>query len=239
MSSKMARPISEAQKVLRALYERQFAESGQPPSFEQFYPIRLDAVANILGWNIERVADAGYALSVAGEGYTQVFEPIDAKVDFNKKVITVGIDKKIADRRINFSLAHEIGHIVLHGEEGLKTLFRVRPIREKEKRGNYRHPFEVEADRFASELLMPIKAVKYQFEQLFNRCEIMIDSDFAKEIYTSHRPMRSSEPLEMWEVAKTIAIHNPDQGKVSLVNFFGVSDAAMAKRLIELRLVLD
>jgi hypothetical protein len=86
---------------------------------------------------------------------------------------------------------------------------------------------------------MPIKAVTYQFEQLFNCCEIMIDSTFAKQIYSQYHSIRRSESLKMWEVAKSIAIHMPNKSDVSLVNFFGVSDAAIAKRLIELRFVLD
>jgi hypothetical protein len=239
MNAGVARPISEAQKMLKALYAKHRAESGQSPNFEQFYPINLEVVSNLLGWRIERVLGTSYTLREAGSGYIQLFEPIDAEVDFDKKIITVGVDERVPDRRINFSLAHEIGHIILHGKEGLKTLLRVRPIREKNKRFNYRHPFEVEADRFASELLMPIKAVRYQFEQLFNRCEIMIDSDFARQIFSQHHSVRRSESLKMLEVAKFIAIHMPNKSDVSLVNFFGVSDAAMAKRLIELRFVLD
>jgi hypothetical protein len=66
-----------------------------------------------LGWRIERVLGTSYTLREAGSDYIQLFEPIDAEVDFDNKIITVGVDERVPDREINFSLANEIGHIIV------------------------------------------------------------------------------------------------------------------------------
>lgn len=228
MNTIIPRPISEAQRVLRMLYDYRCAQS-EPPKFEQFYPVDSEQVLSLMGWNLDRVTSPGYS----------GIEPIEANLDFDKKVITLCVDNKVTRERINFSLAHEIGHIFLHGDKGVKILLRTRPIRQKEKSRNYRHPFEVEADRFAKELLMPNKAVKYQFTQLFNCSEITVDSEYARSIYGAHHLLRYSEAVDEWELARTVAFHTPNPDQRSLVTFFYVSNAAMAKRLLELRLVLN
>ena len=101
------------------------------------------------------------------------------------------------------------------------------------------HPYEVEADRFAKELLMPIKAVKYQFMQLFKCPEIVVGSEFSRIIFGSHYHLLYSDSIDEWELAKTIAFHSPNPEQRSLITFFNVSKTAMAKRLLELRLVIN
>ena len=111
MNTFVPRPISEAQRVLRMLYDYRCTQS-EPPKFEHFYPIDANQVVSVLGWELECVSSLRYS----------GIETIDATVDFDKKLITLSVDEKTPRERVNFSLAHEIGHILLHGEKGIRIL---------------------------------------------------------------------------------------------------------------------
>ncbi len=154
------KPATEARRILRVCSTTGNAVNTGQPSFDDFYPIDLEAIARLTGWRASE--------KVAMVGQTQGIELTDAKAEFDKKVITVRPAQKVPKGRINFSVAHEFGHIFLHGEKGVKTLFRIRPIREKRQKANHLQDIEIEADRFAAELLMPVKAVKYQFGRLLD-----------------------------------------------------------------------
>lgn len=64
----------------------------------------------------------------------------------NKGLIYICINKKMSNDRKRFTLAHELGHIVMH----LSTDFIISDYRDKEK----------EANQFASEFLMPSDVIK-------------------------------------------------------------------------------
>jgi len=227
MDSTLSRPVNEARKALQLLFEFQCKRSGRP-SFEQFYPVNLDNLAEILGWRIERVDMMGHSESL---------DPVDARTDFQEKIIMIGIGEKIPQGRVNFTLAHELGHILLHGEKGLKALLRIRPFRDKQPGAFPRRPLEVEADRFAAELLMPERAVKHRFDQTFGYKEIHVDSSNARQILSQTKS--KSEVRTSRSLAKSCAVFKPAPELPSLVTFFDVSPEAMANRLLELRLVLD
>jgi Zn-dependent peptidase ImmA (M78 family) len=207
------------------LYAKKREELGGAPGYEQFYPIDLEKVLKIMGWTVDRVEMVGHSNSD---------DPIDAQVDFRKKALTIGVHEGMPRGRINFSIAHEIGHILLHGEKGVGVLLRTRsvPVREKRSTRSHRHPIEIEADRFAAEILMPSKAVKVQFQQRFECSAIVMGSRVAEQI--SKSPM-----LDRKSLAFSIAGFQPSRDQSSLADFFGVSRAAMGNRLIELRCVLD
>ncbi|MGA2226467.1 MAG: ImmA/IrrE family metallo-endopeptidase [Syntrophobacteraceae bacterium] len=218
-----SKPIHEAERVLKLLYAKKREELGDAPGYEQFYPIDLEKVLKIIGWTIDRVEMVGHSSSN---------DPIDAKADFGKKSLTVGVHEGMPRGRINFSIAHEIGHILLHGERGIGVLLRTRSIRDNFNKTSLRHPFEIEADRFAAELLMPAKAIRIQFGQIFQCPSIIPDSTIAARI--AGRPLPDKKTL-----SRAIAGYSPGGEKPSLADFFGVSLATMAIRLTELRCVLD
>ncbi len=226
IETKASRPVLEAQRILKELYNEQ-SKSGRP-DFERFYPVNLDLIVSILGWQIERVSMVGLADSG---------DPVDALADFQNKRIQVGIDES-AGGRINFSLAHEIGHIVLHGAKGVRELLRTRSVRPREPSVR-QHPYEIEANRFAAELLMPPKAVRHRFQKLFNCSEISVSSQQAEQIHRSQNHRKGSEPLTKSALSFAISTYRPDQERVPLVRFFNVTPSAMARRLVELMLVLD
>jgi Zn-dependent peptidase ImmA (M78 family) len=222
-------PVKEAHKLLMMIYES-MKKSGHPTDFESFYPIDLNAVVRLLGWEVDRVQEAVYVGS----------ERSDGTIDFDNKKITLSFSG-IPEGRQNYSLAHEIGHIMLHGKEGIQTMLRAHSIREM---GifplNYPIEYEVEADRFAKELLMPRRAVRRRFCELFGCKQIVAGTSIAFSIVNSilsRNPRR--QKMDVSDLAREVARYAPDPQLGSLSDFFDVSIQAMAYRLKELRLVLE
>lgn len=230
---KSLKPLREAQKALRLLYDWKQTHLNERPTSEQFYPIDLDCLVSLLGWKLERVT------SVAA--YLESNEPVDAHTDFEKKEITLAVSDNIPKGRLNYSLAHEIGHVMLHGEEGIKLMDRTRcSIRERRSKLRYPHNYDVEADRFAAELLMPSRAVQVRFQQLFGSSEIIVGSSLAYRFVEKHRFGQVPKEISDREsLSITVAKNSLDPKKESLAYFFGVSHQTMAYRLIELQLVLS
>jgi len=227
-----------ARDVLFQLYEY----LGRPP-FENFYPVKLkDIINSILGWNLQEIPSIGQAR------YGDVFssEPVLGKIDLEKKLITINMGDTSEEVR-NYTLAHEIGHLVLHQTtiscRGGSAL-RKRSVRRLkfENRDEFALKQEREADIFASELLMPEKAVRKQFNTTFSRKAIRAQSTFVLKLYErqisdsfSRRPsIDQSNPLA---VARYLATFKPDPNVISLTEFFDVSREAMSFRLVELELV--
>ena len=82
---------------------------------------------------------------------------VSGAVDHSQKVIYVNRDEPATRNR--FTIAHEIGHIVLHGKEE-----NVVDYRRQVGYGFNDQPREAQANRFAAELLMPQNV----FEALWN-----------------------------------------------------------------------
>lgn len=77
-------------------------------------------------------------------------DEISALVDLDNKYI--GVNKSHSDTRKRFTLAHELGHIYMNHKESRNTEF--------QKRKGKKEPYEIEADEFAAELLMPLSELK-------------------------------------------------------------------------------
>lgn len=103
---------------------------------------------------IEKVADSA--------GATIRYRPLDNDLSgmvqrVDEKTAIIGINSSHADVRKRFSIAHEIGHLVLHDDEHLHV--------DEELRSNvqFRNEYsslgvddrEIEANQFAAEILMP------------------------------------------------------------------------------------
>lgn len=99
-------------------------------------------------------------------------------IDFDKQRIVV--NKEDAVGRQNFSIAHELGHWIMHynevkaGENNIRVVYR-RPI------GGEKEPLEIEANAFAAYLLVPEEMLKTHQEksdlelaQLFNVSQSLI-----------------------------------------------------------------
>ena len=114
-----------------------------------------DGVSGDFPLDVEAVAEfhLNYELS-----YTSQLPPgIEGETSWTSRRILVS-DAVKNDGRWRFTVAHEIGHIVLHvplfaAQEQLTPLFTSRPVLHQDKR------LEIQADMFASSLLMPQAAV--------------------------------------------------------------------------------
>lgn len=223
------RVVLEARKTLRRLYDAKKSDLGDKISPENFFPVDLDFLVRLLGWELNRVSHAGHK---------GLLEKMDAYTNFREKKITIGL-RDTHKGRLNYSLAHEIGHVILHNEK-MMELARIRPLREIRRFESRRHRFDVEADRFAAELLMPMRAVKIRFKYMYGCEQIISRSITAYKIAEKYKRKRNYvNNLNAQSLAGLIAIHKPEGKDNSLVDFFGVSRRAMAIRLKELRIVLE
>jgi hypothetical protein len=223
-------PAQGAMNALRMLFDGKNAE-GFRPTLESFYPVDLDALVRLLGWKVNRVDGAGYV------GNEVV---VDARADFEKNEIMLGVSSAAEPGRVRFTLAHEIGHVMLHGNREPKEMKRVHSVRPSAgPRQPYPRSCETEANRFASSLLMPEKTVHQQFRNLFGCDEIVVGSERARSLLAGRTGRRFGSGSGAQEFAKVLATLSPPGNSRSLVDFFGVSPSAAAIRLIELRKLLE
>lgn len=226
------KPSEEAKNALLKLYGWQKAQTPVRLTIENFYPIDIERLVKILGWSLEKRDIAGYS---------QYDEPLDAFVDYDEKTIFISTGDNVSRGRMNFSLAHEIGHILLHGEEGYGELNRTRSIGGKNPpQLSLLDQFEIEADRFAAELLMPKKAVCAHFQKLFSQPVLTPESSLSGKIIEKQgRKNRFSYIPTRKELAKWVAVYRPSPDEISLAQFFNVSQQAMSIRLLDLLLVME
>ena len=225
-------PSAEAKNALRKLYDFQQSQTPYKLTLENFYPVDVECLTKILGWKVEKRDIAGYS---------KFNEPLDAILDYDQRTVFLSTGDNVAKGRLNFSLAHEIGHMVLHGEEGYSEMNRTRLTGgKKTTRFSLLDQYEVEADRFAAELLMPEKAVRAHFSKLFGQSEIVLGSGLAQKIIdTFNRKGRFKGEITRKELSKWVAIYKPSPGDIPLAGFFDVSAQAMSIRLMDLLLVLE
>jgi Zn-dependent peptidase ImmA (M78 family) len=133
-----------------------------------------------------------------------------------------------------FTLAHELGHAILHPDGG--GIHRDRPL---DGVTRSREPGEWEADRFATYFLMPGKLLRECFRQRFGTDCFMLTEDTAFALSrTTTDAVREKNPTQR-HFARTLAAaetYNARSFK-SLAAQFGVSVGAMAIRLEELGLL--
>lgn len=136
----------------------------------------------------------------------------------------------------NFTLAHELGHLVCGAPSGLHR------DRALDGGGTFlRAPEEREADRFAAFFLMPAKQVHAEFRNRFLSSPFQLNEDVAfamgfqsSRSFLKQFPTRRRTALHL-AVAKTFNVKH----FMSMVGFFGVSAVAMARRLEELEIVSE
>jgi len=121
-------------------------------------PISLDSIVKSFGIRVvAKPYDATGYHDVSGMLYRTANETV------------VGLNENHSDTRRRFSLAHELGHFLLHKGEvfvDAKVNFRNR----LSSMGVDRE--EIEANEFAAELLMPSNLVSAEFYKLFNANKI-------------------------------------------------------------------
>ena len=166
-----------------------------------YLPIDLDTLFARGGYVLIPFSDARPLLAdIIGETYFD--GNLDCFTIFYNDKVTVVYNEDLPQVRLRFSLAHEMGHIILKHNE--HTPFR----------------YDVEADLFASRLLMPacvISACKVQSaEELATLCEVSLSaarSRFARLQQLSDRNMYLRSDAERQVMA---AFHDFVQGYLAL-----------------------
>lgn len=219
----MSDPItirSTAREVLTRLLEEKTSDRrGQKIVYGEFFPVDLKHIVRIIGWKLRPL-----------EAYDQ-----RAKSDFGQKIIFLNMTDTTPGEQ-NFSLAHEIGHALLH--ERIVECYGGslnRPLRSV--RRGLREPvplkmadLESEADQFAAELLMPAKPVRQHFRHVFSVDSLSVSSPEATRL------AQRGSGAPPYQVALELAGYYPRTCK-SMIDQFGTSKAAMARQMVRLRLV--
>lgn len=145
--------------------------------------------------------------------------------------LEVAISSRFVGELQRFTLAHELGHFVLHAGTGLHR------DRALDGSGASRpsSPQEREADYFAAAFLMPERLVRQEFERRFGTRRFELNEDTAFGLGNgSSAGSRRRDDLHL-RLARASHFHG--RPFLSLAQQFQVSDGAMAIRLEELGLV--
>jgi Zn-dependent peptidase ImmA (M78 family) len=155
---------------------------------------------------VEDIAEhyLGYSIDITNEGLFSDPNFLGG-IDFEQNLIYVNASVEDHDGRYAFTVAHEIGHHVLHKEAYLNDKEQGQKEILCRDTGNKPH-IEIEADRFAAALLMPSGAVL----EVFNRV----------------KPKRKVATIGQ---ARGVASEVMKEG-----GFSNVSNTAMINRLIDL-----
>jgi hypothetical protein len=243
-----ARPIAvrlAANLQLQRLW-RQRRRLGLPLTAREFLWALPDALAKSdLGMCVRYVPEIG----VTDFGGGAHFETAGC-IDRHARLIVIASKFKREQQR--FTLAHEVGHWLLH--TGM-IYHRDRPINDTVV-GARRPVVEMEADLFAAELLMPRKYLRACFVQRFGSPDVFVNNDDAIQILADALNARGGlriEPVSpSWrrsaeqladlpaiELARLVAQVSGFGSKnfESLAAHFAVSPTAMAIQLLDATLV--
>ncbi|WP_284614549.1 ImmA/IrrE family metallo-endopeptidase [Aquabacterium humicola] len=204
--------------------ERHALWDGHPPSD----PVDLlDPVMALqsAGFTVEVVPGLGQTRS--GSQVLEVAGVLDA---LSRRV---RISARVPEHVGRFTLAHELGHVILHG--GMAGLHRDVGIDSSTKQHD---PIEREANRFAVEFLMPERLVIRRFEEIFGHWQLSLNEATWFELFGSSANYDPTRAIDVRSVTKRLAAIDRFSGAqhISLASQFGVSVDAMAIRLEELKL---
>ena len=160
---------------------------------------------------VEDIAEhyLGYQIDFVNEGLFRDPEILGG-IDFDENKIYVNASVEDHDGRYAFTIAHEIGHHVLHRDTHLKeNLDGEKEILCRDTRNKPR--IELEADRFAAALLMPAQSVRDILSQV-----------------------NSSQKVKTIGQARGLASKIIKEGELN-----NVSNTAMVNRLIDLKVISD
>ncbi len=231
----------QAWVVLKRLSNQMTDKLKRRPTADEFYPVDLrDVIGSVLRWKLEEITSLA---SLTGG------QAVVGQCDFQSKTIRLDTFQAHDKAEENFTLAHEIGHAILHapppsGEEREGYCFR--PTSERRSllfRGQLsleERAKEMEANEFAAVLLMPEKAVRAKFERVFAHSNLWSGSSRVDHILGAtwrHKSFPGHVRTELEQVAWAVSTYQPSGNASSLKKFFEVSPTAMTRRLIELRLV--
>ncbi len=225
------RAVNAAQELLRGFWKRRGEFWSRDIDPKELFPLDVPFVIhNVLGIRVEEpeeIPSEEEGLEIAGF------------IDRVGKRIVAAQKYKRQWRR--FTLAHELGHWILHPAV---VLLRERPLNGSE-RDDYKRPHEeVEADAFAAELLMPTKLLNKVFHKSFGP---PIDGRMPNDDLAFWFSAASPTKIEPSELAargpryRALLLARAEiwqsTSVIPLADLFGVSPTAMAIQLEGLGLV--
>lgn len=147
----------------------------------------------------------------------------------------VHISRQFSPEIRNFTMAHELGHAILHPGSGLH---RDRALDGTSNSG-VRSAEEIEADIFAAYFLLPEKQVRLQFEHRFLTKRFVLNEETAFALTSGSLESLQIECKTIRDITRTLASAERFNGThfYSMAKRFGVSIEAMAIRIEELDLV--
>jgi hypothetical protein len=226
-------PRVKARQLLVQLAGLESQELGQPVSPFDFYPVKVEKlIREVLNWELEQVQ--GLKASPYGDETVGM-------CDFPNRRILINVMAAEKERR--FTIAHEIGHAVLHRESCQSgAMLRQRSLRKRNEqaRGTPTERLELAANVFASELVMPERAVQAHFARVWNVDSLSFASSRVQEIADLLGARGRVFPFfgQCDRLYLSVLLSERSVSEVpSLSDFFGVSPTAMSRRIRELGLL--
>ena len=128
----------------------------------------ISYVKNNYGFSVEERSE----LDISPRGYSVL-----GKIDFNLKVLYIGKDLNIKDGKGRFTFLHEIGHLVLHSGYFVTDYKSEHSDEEDDEVAKYisskmQKRIEIQANEFASTLLMPKESIDKVVNEFIMEYEI-------------------------------------------------------------------
>ncbi len=218
---------TKARDLLTELWLKRGEIWEAPPSGDTFFPVRTE---HIIRHVLQAQLDEPEELPREKNG-----SDVAGLVDRSNNIIRVA--QKYPQEWRRFTAAHEIGHWVLHPR---MVLHRDRPLAGHERSNTARSSREVEADIFASELLMPKRALTKLFETNFGGAVNLSRPGLLQWLATNSGKSEIALSADLRQRSLAVASAtsaNPGATLVPLAKRFGVSPTAMAIQLEEMELV--
>lgn len=221
---------NEISKSVRSLHRRLWHERNALLGREVEDPIELlnpEIALKLLGYDFEVVDGLGDIPSRDGRR-----REAGGMIDRKRKIVRVA--SRFTPRLQRFTAAHELAHAVLHPFGG--GVHRDLPV---DGRTYDRDKGEVEANRFASEYLMPEKLIRARFARAFCIAPFRIDQQIslALGLRSESAARKKLSDLRALSMLLASAEHFNGCHFRSLAEQFQVSTTSMAIRLEELDLV--
>lgn len=205
---------ASANRCGKKLYEY-CKEKNQNITLRSYFPVDVKLAVKLLDWQIQEVD---------GTGYTPDDECTHGTCD--RTTHTISVDLKLSDPIKRFTIAHELGHALLH--EDTMSL-RIAPSRRRVTVNLEKKLIEKQADLFSATLLMPQWGVTRFLRECLGSETLLPNSSIGLDIYDN--------ASSRWDRANALAVYSfevDDNPNFSLTSFFGVSKTAMARRLVDL-----
>ena len=164
----------------------------------------------------------GYDIDFRNDGIYEDISILGGVIP-KKKIVELNEILTENEGRLNFTVAHEIGHIILHlSDSNQNVMYRDHKnckddIEEKNKKR-----IEIEADKFASYLLMPRNIIKNAFFKSYKKPVNLGKFSFLNLLF------RKTKKQKAFQIASNIC---------EMGNFSNVSKTAIVNRLIGLQLI--